>query len=163
MTTTEIVLILVIALIIGAIFYYGFKRRSPWGAFWAFLLILFLAGLAGRLWIAPAGPVFWGYGWFPLIFFIFMIALLIGISSPTDEEERIVRDDARVRSARGGDRVVSASDEERLSREDRAQMKRAAETDAEAETAGAAAAFGIFFWILILVFIGAIIAGLLRY
>lgn len=140
----EILLILVIALVIGAIFYYGFGRRGPYGAFWAFLLILFLAGLAGRFWITPAGPVVWGFAWLPLIFWVFIIALLIGAATPTEDEE--------VDPARDQERIVSRTDATRSARDRRIAEDRA-------ESAGALAVFGIFFWILLLLLIIAIIAG----
>lgn len=141
----EIIGILILALVIGAIFYYGFNRRGPWGAFWVFLLILFLAGLAGRYWVTPAGPVIWGYAWLPLTFWIFMIALLIGIAAPVQDE--------RVDVPRDRDRIISSTDERRAERD--------AASEPEAEAAGAAAAFGIFFWFILLLLIIAIIAGFL--
>lgn len=144
MELLEILFILIIALVIGAIFYYGFGRRGPYGAFWVFLLILFLAGLAGRFWITPAGPVMWGFAWLPLIFWIFIIALLIGAATPTTYE--------RVDAARDQERIVSETDANR-SRRDRTVP------DGGAESAGAAAAFGLFFWILLFLFLIAIITG----
>lgn len=118
---------LIIALIIASIFYYGLGRRGPWGAFWAFLLILFFAGWAGSLWIAPAGPVLWGYAWLPIIFWVFMVALIIAVATPSD---RPVEYD---------------------------------ETTSEPSTgeAGAAAALGLFFWILLALLVAAILIGLL--
>lgn len=145
MEIAEIIGILILALVIGAIFYYGFNRRGPWGAFWVFLLILFLAGMAGRYWVTPAGPVIWGYAWLPLIFWIFMIALLIGIATPVQDE--------RVDAPRDRDRIISSTDEER------AELDAASEPEAGA--AGAAAAFGIFFWFILLMLIIAIVAGFL--
>lgn len=140
----EVLLILIIALVIGAIFYYGLGRRGPYGAFWAFLLILFLAGLAGRFWITPAGPVVWGFAWLPMIFWIFIIALLIAAATPTQDEQ--------IDPARDQERVVSRSDATRSARDRRTAEDRV-------EGAGAVAVFGIFFWILLLLLIMAIIAG----
>ncbi len=141
----EIIGILILALVIGAIFFYGFGRRDPWGAFWVFLLILFLAGMAGRYWVTAAGPVIWGYAWLPLIFWIFMIALLIGIATPVQDE--------RIDAPRDRERIISSSDEQRAERD--------APSEQEAEAAGAAAAFGIFFWFILLMLIIAILAGFL--
>lgn len=150
MNAAEIIGILLIAIVIGAIFYYGLGRRGPWGAFWVFLLVLILAAWAGRYWITPAGPILWGYAWLPLFFWVFMIALLIGIASPT-EEERIET------TGTDQERIISRQDKKRAAA-DRESRVRA--TDPEAS--GAAAAFGIFFWLLMLIFIAAIITGLLR-
>lgn len=144
MEIVEIIGILFVTLIIGAVFYYGFGRRGPWGAFWVFLLILFLAGLAGRYWVTPAGPVFWGYAWFPLIFWIFMIALLIGISTPVQEE--------RIDTPKDQERIISRSDGNRAAADRSTRPGRA-------EAPGAAEAFGIFFWFILLMLIIAIIAG----
>lgn len=60
MELLEILLILIFAIVISAIFYFGFGHRGPYRAYWVFLLLLFLAGVAGRLWIIPAGPVVGG-------------------------------------------------------------------------------------------------------
>lgn len=146
MEIADFIGILLIAIVIGAIFYYGFGRRGPWGAFWVFLLILFLAGLAGRYWVTPAGPVIWGYAWIPLIFWIFMIALLLGIATPVQNE--------RIDPARDQERVISRSDAQRVERDTR--------TTGSEEAAGAAAAFGIFFWFVLLLLIIAIVAGFFR-
>lgn len=73
-----------IALFVGIIMFYGFKRRGPWNAFWIFLLFLILAAWAGRLWLAPVGPEFWGFGWLSVVFWVFIFGLLIAIATPTD-------------------------------------------------------------------------------
>lgn len=81
----EFIIVLFIALLIASIFSYGFQNRGPWGAFWVFVLILFFAAWVGRLWITPAGPVIWGFAWLPVVFFVFIVALLIAAASPTEE------------------------------------------------------------------------------
>lgn len=125
---------LVIALIVAAVFYYGFNRRGPWGAFWTFLLILFFAAWAGSFWIEPAGPVIWGFAWLPLFFWVFIVALIIGVAT-------------------GEDRTSSRYDTTRTSE--------TTETEVSETEAGTAAALGIFFWILLALLIVAIIIGLL--
>lgn len=134
-----------IALVIGAVFHFGFRRSGPWGAFWIFLLILFLAGLAGRFWITPAGPAIWGFAWFPLIFWVFMIALLIVMASPVQNE--------RIDTSGNQDRIISKSDAERVARDN---------ASGKARTSSADAAFGIIFWLMIFLFIAAIIAGFIK-
>ncbi len=131
MGITAFIIVLLIALFIGGIFFYGLKRRGPWGAFWVFLLVLFLASWAGRLWIAPAGPVFWGFGWLSVIFWVFIIALIIGLATPPER-----------------DRIVDYEPDTK--------------TEITESDRGTAVVFGFFFWILMLVFIIAIIGGLLR-
>lgn len=130
MDFVEVIIVLFIALIIGSAFFYGLRRRGPWGAFWVFLIILILAAWAGRLWLTPAGPLFWGYGWLPVIFWVFIIALLIAIASPSEEERTVdYEPDTRTEITEGDERT--------------------------------AAAFGLFFWLLLLILIVAIIVGLL--
>lgn len=147
MELLEILIILIIALLIGSVFYYGFGRRGPYGAFWIFLLILFMAGLAGRYWITPAGPVMWGYAWFPLLFWIFLVAILIAAASPAEDD--------RDTTAREQDRVISRTDAD-------ANRTEAEQTIAEERLAasGTAAALGIFFWLILILLLIAIIAGL---
>lgn len=132
MEIVEFIVVLFMALIVASIFFYGFRSRGPWSAFWVFLLILFLAGWAGRLWVTPAGPAIWGFGWLPVLMFVFIVALLIAAASPRED--------------------TTTSDEIRRSR------TRATRPDTEA-----GAAFGIFFWVLLIVLIAAIVAGLYSY
>lgn len=136
MEIAEAVIVFFIALFVASLFFYGLRRRGPWGAFWVFLLILILAAWVGRLWITPAGPLIWGYGWLPVLFWVFMIALLIGIASPGEDDRRV-----------DGDETIDYEPETktRLSRDER----------------GVAAVFGIFFWMLLLLFAVAIIVGLM--
>ncbi|MFO8146132.1 MAG: hypothetical protein ACQEWG_01120 [Bacteroidota bacterium] len=123
-----IIILFFIALLVGALFTYGFKTRTPWGAFWAFLLLLFLAALAGRYWIQPVGPQLYGVAWAPVLFFVFIIALLIAASAPADDY---------------------ATPKEPVDPELR-----------EPEVRGTVAVFGLFFWLLLLFFLIAIIVGM---
>lgn len=126
-------IILVIALLIASIFFYGFNRRGPWGAFWVFLLILFLAAWAGRLWIASTGPQFYGYGWLPVILWVFVVAAAIGMASGTTRAE--------------GYREVTEREELR--------------GEPDATDVGGAIVLGTVFWVIFTVLLAAIIAGLL--
>lgn len=128
----EFTLVLFMALVVASIFFYGFRSRGPWSAFWVFLLILFLAGWAGRLWVTPAGPLLWGYGWLPVLVFVFIVALLIAVASPNE--------DSTTRDEIGRSR------------------RRATDPDTEV-----GAAFGIFFWVLLILLITAIVAGMFRF
>lgn len=89
MTFLEILLTILIAVVIGILFYYIFRSRGPWGSFWSFLLILILAGLAAEAWIEPVGPVGWGVAWVPTIFVILLFALLLAAAAPPRPERRI--------------------------------------------------------------------------
>lgn len=135
MEIVEFIIVMFIALLVASVFFYGFRSRGPWGAFWVFLLILFLAGWAGRLWITPAGPLFWGYGWFPVLVFVIIVALLVAGTSPSDDKDTRL-EDKELRESR------------------------IAETQPERE---AGAAFGIFFWLLLIFLFTAIVAGMFAY
>ncbi len=132
MGVVEFIIVLIIALVVAGIFFYGFKRRGPWGTFWVFLLILFLAGLAGRLWINPSDTENYGYAWLPVVFWVFVVAALIGMASGGTRAEG--------QEAAGVDKDNTD------------------ENTADVETA---ITFGIFFWVLVTVLLVAIIVGLL--
>lgn len=73
---------LVMALLFTAIFTLGFQRRGPWSSVVAFFLIVFLAAWAGSLWLNPAGPVFLGIYWLPIIMVALLFALLLSAMVP---------------------------------------------------------------------------------
>lgn len=131
MEFTEIFGILLIALVIGSLFYFGSKRRSPFGPFWLFIFILFLGAWAARMWVIPVGPVLWGFAWIPIVFFVIIVTLLIAAAAPRDERLREEAEDVQTRSTPKG----------------------SSETNA---------VIGIFFWLLMILFITAIIVGLWR-
>lgn len=125
-----------IAVLIAAIFYYGFSSRGPWGSFWTFFLVLLLVIWAASLWTRPVGPVYWGVAWVPLFFVGLIFALLLAAiptADSTPEEEELV------------DREVVVEDPD-------IQRRR------EAEVASAAA-IGWIFWVFILILFTAIIIG----
>lgn len=78
----EVLLALCMAILFTLIFTLGFKRPGPWTAWWAFFLVIFLAAWAGGLWISPAGPVFIGIYWLPIILVAFIFAVLLAAVSP---------------------------------------------------------------------------------
>lgn len=93
MTGGEIVAAIIIALFIGSIFYFGFKKTGPWGSLWSFLLIIFLGVLLTSAWAAPIGPVWWGAAWVDLLFFGLVFALLLAAASPSGSERRAYTSD----------------------------------------------------------------------
>ncbi len=129
MTLTDFIFSIFIALIIGSIFSFGFKRSGPWGVFWIFILLLFFAALAARLWVAPIGPVYYGFTWVPTIFFVFLFALLITASA-----------EPNYRTGNLPPKKLSSEEEE---------IK-------------AGPVLGIFFWIMMVFLLIAIIAGLAK-
>ncbi|WP_127846323.1 hypothetical protein [Psychroflexus aestuariivivens] len=75
--------ILITAIFIGAIFFYGFKVRGPWGSFWPFLLIII-----GGIWLAsaisePVGPVYWEVAWFDFLFIGLIFAFILAATTPS--------------------------------------------------------------------------------
>lgn len=89
MEIAEFIILLSIAIVIGSIFYYGFRHRGPWNLLWIFI-ILFLVAWAGRLWIVSTA-VHWGYAWVPVIFWVLLIALLIAAASPGEDRRTAKR------------------------------------------------------------------------
>jgi hypothetical protein len=77
----NIVFTILLAFLVGGLFYYVFKYTGPWGSFWTFVIILVLAGIAASAWL-PAGPVFYNLPWLPILFVVLMVALLIAAAGP---------------------------------------------------------------------------------
>lgn len=72
----------VIALLLTVIFVTLFRAPGPWGAWWLFLLIVFLAAWAGGLWITPIGPPVLDVYWLPMLLVGLLFALLIAAAAP---------------------------------------------------------------------------------
>lgn len=94
MTFLGILVTVLTAIIISAVFYFLLKSVGPWRSFWSFLLVLVLAGLAAGLWITPVGPVMWGVAWVPTIMAIIIFALLLGAASPSREKKNATNEDS---------------------------------------------------------------------
>lgn len=77
MRWADVVFALVMALLLTGIFTLGFLRRGPWTSVLAFFLIVFLAAWAGSLWLSPAGPLFYGIYWVPIVAVALFAALLL--------------------------------------------------------------------------------------
>ncbi len=133
MTFLEVLLTILGAVVVGAIFYYALKATGPWGSFWTFFLILILVGLAAEAWITPIGPVYGGVAWASTLFVIILFALLLAAASPP-------------RYNRTAD-IRETTATEPVTRE-------------EEKTA---AALGVFFWIFFLFLVVAVIWGLAAY
>src|SRR5882757_11538956 len=73
--TAFILALIVLVLIPGT-------RTSTIDAVVLFFFILFLAGIAGSLWIVPFGPVVYGVSWLPMLFFILLVAFLFSSPPP---------------------------------------------------------------------------------
>jgi hypothetical protein len=88
MTFLGVLFTIIIAFIVGALFYYIFKSTGPWGTFWSFMVILILAALAGSFWVNPVGPVFLNVAWIPVFFVVFVFALLMAAASPPAKNKK---------------------------------------------------------------------------
>jgi len=120
------------ALLIGSLFYFGFRRTGPWGSFWSFILILFLGMWLADIWVTPYGPEYWGIAWFDLLFVGLLFALILAAATPT--------------------RYVPPKDRE-ITDKELVEAQRS-------EMAGGAVALGIFFWIMLILFFGLALFGL---
>lgn len=87
MAFLEIIIIALTAVVIGSLFFFGFKTAGPWGSFWIFILILILAGLAAAAWIRPFGPVYWNISWVPVLFVIVLFSLFLAALTPARREK----------------------------------------------------------------------------
>jgi len=112
---------LIIALMVTLLFS-PYKNRNSIIPFVILFLILFCAGFAAQFWIVPFGPILWGVSWFPVLFVVFIFALLF--SSPPLHRTRGVTN-----------------------------IK-------ETEISPATIVISVFIWILFLILVAAIIAGL---
>ena len=77
MFVASILFAFLMALIFTMIFAVGLRRPGPWSSALVFFLVIFLAAWAGGLWISPAGPVFYGIYWLPIILVAFLFAILL--------------------------------------------------------------------------------------
>jgi hypothetical protein len=82
MFLVDVLFALSMALIFTMIFAVGLRRTGPWSSVAVFFLVIFLAAWAGGLWISPAGPVFLGIYWLPILLVAFFIALLLAAGPP---------------------------------------------------------------------------------
>lgn len=86
MLFTELLVSAFLAIMVGTVFFYGLRRRGPWGSFWAFFSILLLAGIIAEAWTTPIGPPVFGVSWVGSLIFILFFALLIAAATPTHRQ-----------------------------------------------------------------------------
>jgi hypothetical protein len=82
MLFVDLLVALLVGIVLTIVFAALFRNTGPWGAWWAFLLIVVLATWAGGLWITPFGPPIWGYTWLPFLLVGVFFALLIAAATP---------------------------------------------------------------------------------
>ncbi len=132
MTFFEVFFVVIGAILIGTIFYYVFKTSGPWGTLWSFLLILILAGIAASGWLEPTGPVYRDVAWVPVLFVVFIFALILAAATPVYESPEVTR------------------------------AEEIPETPPPRSEDRAAVALGVFFWILLIALLVAALWGIFR-
>ncbi|WP_128396984.1 hypothetical protein [Botryobacter ruber] len=88
MSVAGLIAVILIAFVIGALFYFVFRNRGPWGSFWTFFLVLFLGVYLAHIWVRPIGPVYWGVAFLPLLFVGLLIALLLAAAAPSRRKNK---------------------------------------------------------------------------
>lgn len=130
----EIIAVLILALLITALFSFGLRTKGPWGNFWTFFLVLVCGIWIVAIWAEPVGPVWYGAAWIDFIFVGVLLALILAAATPPSHPNSI-----------------------------RPTMNRTKmeEYDEESTEPDTISAIGAFFWIMLLIFLIAIVAGLL--
>lgn len=145
MTTTGIIGVILIALVIAAVFYYGFNSRGPWGSFWTFVIVIGFGVLIAALWARPVGPVWWGIAWFPLLIVGILFALLLAAATPPARRTGNPKDPTR--------RTGYVEEDPRLNEPITEPI--------EGESAEDAAAVGLLFWIMLILFFIIVVLGVI--
>jgi hypothetical protein len=105
-------------------------RKGPWGSIWTFFLVLFLTLGTISIYIAPIGPIYWGVAWMPITIAGILITILLIAAMPHSDYGN--------------------------SRADRNKATK----DSIFKPDYNVSAVGYFFWVLIILFIIAIIVGM---
>jgi len=108
MFLAEMLFALCMAMLFTLIFAIGLRRMGPWANVWIFFLIIFLAAWAGSLWISPAGPVFIGIAWLPILFISFLLAILLASFNPPQQPEPKVETISEVKDKEAAVRAFDA-------------------------------------------------------
>lgn len=84
----EFIWALIVALVVGTLFAFLFRRTGPWeGMIW-FFIVLFFGTWAFGIWIEPIGPAAWGdVSLLPFVFAALFIALLVLAATPAERED----------------------------------------------------------------------------
>lgn len=87
----DLIVAFIVAVVLTAIFAFGFRRRGPWESILIFFIIVLMAAWAGGRWLTPMGSVVYGVYWFAFLVSGLMIALFLAAATPirhpkTEEE-----------------------------------------------------------------------------
>ncbi|MFW6219156.1 MAG: hypothetical protein ACOC3S_03460 [Bacteroidota bacterium] len=132
MNVFNVIITFFIAIVITLVFPYVFKSRGPWNSMWAFFIILLLTLFAAGLWIIPAGPQWNEVAWVPLLFVGVLFALILAAATYT----KPYGEELNTNKPREINEEVSKN------------------------TIATMAAFGLFFWLLLISLIVIIAIGL---
>ena len=132
MLVINLLFVVVVSVIIGALFSVGLRGRNDWaGTFWLFLILFFGTWALGG-WLRPMGPPAWTVYWVPYVIAGAVIALFFSALTPAQGRSRL--------------------------RSDRpSQLSDPGATDTEQRARDAVAAVSVFFWLLLAVAVGAIV------
>ncbi|MFD2515214.1 hypothetical protein ACFSRY_15175 [Pontibacter locisalis] len=134
MSPAGFIAVLLIAFIVGAVFYFLFKSKGPWGSFWTFFLVVLLGVSLAYVWVRPFGPVYWGVAFFPLLFIGLLFALLLAAATPPGRNRNATRRGYSPGTPEDGQSEISPEDDRTV--------------------------LGIFFWTAVILFAALLIAGI---
>lgn len=72
---------LAVAALLTVVFAATHRRDASRAGRWVFFALVFLFGIAGGIWTAPYGPLYWGVPWFGIIFWSLLVALLLAATT----------------------------------------------------------------------------------
>jgi len=136
---TSLVFAVALALVLTVLFI-AFRSRGPWGAIWTVFLFLFLAMWASELYVMPLGPVRWGVAWVPIIFSGVLLTILLIALTPDVGTRRRMKDGRLRNVMREVDPNYHPEDDSRI--------------------ITTSSGIGVFFWVIVVVFILVVIVGL---
>lgn len=106
MFLAQLVFAFLMGVLFTMIFAFALRRRGPWASVWTFFIIVFLVAWAGSLWITPAGPVFRGIYWVPIVFLSFVAAVLLAYAVPRQYRTKKVETITDAKRDEEGTRVL---------------------------------------------------------
>jgi hypothetical protein len=119
-----------VSLILTLVSVFFLRKRGPWGSIWTFFLVLFLTLWTVSIYVAPVGPMYWGIAWIPIVIAGIILTALLIAAMPHPGQSRD-------------------------------QVKEYTETTSiDGKSDFPATPIGRFFWVLIILFVIAIIIGM---
>jgi hypothetical protein len=88
MILLDIMMALIVAIILSAIFALSTWRGNKKSGFIWLFLIIFIATWAGGIWLRPFGPKLWGLHWLSFLLIGFLVALFLSLKTPSNHPPR---------------------------------------------------------------------------